>query len=133
MANQLFGVNPAVQLGPPNGPNEPLPPNPQLNEFKRKPAIIVNVRPPGPPNWSETLLEAFEKNLYREHFRTAGRSPEEVEEYRVKNGISIVSGRGVPKPLLHYLRSRTSPHVWSRPSRRTLPLLPHPLKPSAGP
>ncbi|KAL1441626.1 hypothetical protein MTO96_008585 [Rhipicephalus appendiculatus] len=31
MANQVLGLNAAVQMGPPNGPNEPLPPNPPLN------------------------------------------------------------------------------------------------------
>nr|XP_037279805.1 probable ATP-dependent RNA helicase DDX5 [Rhipicephalus microplus] len=132
MANQLVGVNNVVQLGPPNGPNEPLPPAPPLNNglfgdaigdehelwkdyflsrgdghdvpyvlLRKTPASVGNIRQPGAPNWRETDLEPFERNLYREHFRTAWRSPVEVREYREKNGITIVSGRGVPKPLLH--------------------------------
>ncbi|KAH7951230.1 probable ATP-dependent RNA helicase DDX5 [Rhipicephalus sanguineus] len=101
MANQLVGVNAGLQLGPPNGPNEPLPPNPNAIAFQKRPAIDVNVRRPGPPNWRETHLQPFERNLYHEHFRTAWRSPEAAKEYREQNGITIVSGRGVPKPVLH--------------------------------
>ncbi|KAH7952076.1 probable ATP-dependent RNA helicase DDX5 [Rhipicephalus sanguineus] len=128
MANQLVGVNAGVQLGPPNGPNEPLPPNPlpnadfgDLSEFgkwwyplqgdgfsailyfsyQRRATSVDNIRRPGPPNWRETHLQPFERNFYREHFRTAWRSPEAVKEYREKNGITIVNGRGVPKPVLH--------------------------------
>ncbi|KAL3225145.1 hypothetical protein MRX96_049352, partial [Rhipicephalus microplus] len=116
----------------PNGPNEPLPPAPPLNNglfgdvigdehelwkdyflsrgdghdvpyvlLRKTPASVGNTRQLGSPNWRETDLEPFEKNLYREHFRTAWRSPVEVREYREKNGITIVSGRGVPKPLLY--------------------------------
>ncbi|KAH7951485.1 probable ATP-dependent RNA helicase DDX5 [Rhipicephalus sanguineus] len=133
MANQLVGVNPGVQLGPPNGLNELLPPNPPLNadpfgglfgdvpvHWKnwflsmgdrysvqryfgplRSPSSVVNIRRPGPPNWGGTHLQPFERNFYREHFRTAWRYPEAVKEYREKNGITILNGRGVPKPLLH--------------------------------
>ncbi|KAL1424631.1 hypothetical protein MTO96_019927 [Rhipicephalus appendiculatus] len=129
MGNQFVALDAGVQLAPPNGPNEPLPPNPPLNadvfgalsESRmwrrlskgdnysvqryigrlRSPSSVGNVRRLVPPNWGETHLQPFEKNLYREHFRTAVRSPEEVTEYREKSGITIVNGRGVPKPLLH--------------------------------
>ncbi|KAH7952077.1 probable ATP-dependent RNA helicase DDX5 [Rhipicephalus sanguineus] len=128
MANQLVGVNAGVQLGPPNGPNEPQPPEPPPNAdvfadlpgfwnrnlsrgdgrlvmlyfaHQRSATSVDIVRRPGPPNWRETHLQPFERNFYREHFRTAWRSPEAVKEYREKNGITIVNGRGVPKPVLH--------------------------------
>lgn len=128
-------LNAGQQLGPPNGPNEPLPPNPFLNNLdllddwlfgqnntflynyipkgdnyamasiiaNRRGAIttVRNVRRTGPPNWRETNLQPFERNFYREHFRTAWRTPDEVEQYRKENRITV-KGRGVQKPLLRF-------------------------------
>ncbi|KAH7970930.1 hypothetical protein HPB49_016827 [Dermacentor silvarum] len=51
------------------------------------------------PNWTKVDLPTYEKDFYREHFRTALRSMEEVDAYRKANDI-IVAGRGVPKPIL---------------------------------
>ncbi|XP_037288874.2 putative ATP-dependent RNA helicase DDX5 [Rhipicephalus microplus] len=53
-----------------------------------------------PPNWKGIRLPTYQKNFYREHMRTARRSPEEVEAYRNANDI-IVTGRGALKPVLH--------------------------------
>lgn len=53
-----------------------------------------------PPDWSKIDLPTCHKDLYREDFRTALRSTVEVEAYREANEI-IVTGRGVPKPILH--------------------------------
>lgn len=62
----------------------------------RKSQVGRNVRP---PNWRSIRLPAYQKNFYREHIRTAQRSPEEVEAYRNANEITI-TGRGAPKPIL---------------------------------
>ncbi|KAL1481302.1 hypothetical protein MTO96_015738 [Rhipicephalus appendiculatus] len=51
------------------------------------------------PNWRNIQLQPFEKNLYQEHPRTAGRSMAEVEAYRKANGVSV-KGYDVPKPIL---------------------------------
>ncbi|KAL1467908.1 hypothetical protein MTO96_005683 [Rhipicephalus appendiculatus] len=53
-----------------------------------------------PPDWSNIHLPTYRKDLYREHTRTAQRSPEEVDAYRVASEITITGG-GVPKPILH--------------------------------
>nr|XP_050023061.1 probable ATP-dependent RNA helicase DDX5 [Dermacentor andersoni] len=52
------------------------------------------------PDWTSVHSPTYKKDFYREHFRTALRSTEEVEAYRKANDI-IVTGRGVPKPILH--------------------------------
>ncbi|XP_037518010.1 probable ATP-dependent RNA helicase DDX5 [Rhipicephalus sanguineus] len=113
MAFQLFGFNGQVQLGPLNGPNEPVQPDPLLNpnvidvfddiddSDSDDEHEIDNVHQPGPPNWRETELEPFRSNFYREHFRTAWRSTKEVKEYRERNHITIVKGHGAQKPLIH--------------------------------
>ncbi|KAL1424636.1 hypothetical protein MTO96_019932 [Rhipicephalus appendiculatus] len=56
---------------------------------RRRPANDGNVYRPGPPNWRETHLQPFQRNLYREHFKTAWRSPEEAKQYRESNDITI--------------------------------------------
>ncbi|KAL1441629.1 hypothetical protein MTO96_008588 [Rhipicephalus appendiculatus] len=111
MAIQFFGFNDGVILGPLNGPNEPLPPDPPLDpgvigifddfDDSDSDESVVDVHQPGPPNWRETYLEPFKRNFYREHFRTAWRSTEEVAKYRERNRIVIVKGRGAQKPLIN--------------------------------
>ncbi|KAL1441631.1 hypothetical protein MTO96_008590 [Rhipicephalus appendiculatus] len=148
MANQLFGLNAGVQLGPPNGPNEPLPPNQPVEpgfigpifdatsehtknwclskgdgqELRyyigsmRSTSGIGNFQGLGPPNWRETQLQPLLKNFYREHFRVARRSLEQVEEYRKENSITIVKGGRRSKATAAPLRSQL-PRVFSRGSR----------------
>ncbi|KAL3251397.1 hypothetical protein MRX96_055144 [Rhipicephalus microplus] len=53
-----------------------------------------------PPDWSNVPLPSYQRDFYTEHTRTAQRSSEEVEAYRNANEI-IVTGRDVPKPILH--------------------------------
>ncbi|KAH8034900.1 hypothetical protein HPB51_003187 [Rhipicephalus microplus] len=55
-----------------------------------------------PPDWSNVPLPSYQRGFYTEHTRTAQRSSEEVEAYRNANEI-IVTGRDVPKPILHTL------------------------------
>ncbi|KAH7935646.1 hypothetical protein HPB52_010910 [Rhipicephalus sanguineus] len=51
------------------------------------------------PHWAEVRLPPIHKDVYREHITTAQRPIEEVEAYRKANDI-IVTGCGVPKPVL---------------------------------
>ncbi|XP_037288856.2 putative ATP-dependent RNA helicase DDX5 [Rhipicephalus microplus] len=53
-----------------------------------------------PPDWSTVPLPSYQRDFYTEHTRTAQRSSEEVDAYRNANEI-IVTGRDVPKPILH--------------------------------
>ncbi|KAL1469190.1 hypothetical protein MTO96_004905 [Rhipicephalus appendiculatus] len=53
-----------------------------------------------PSDWRNVSLPPYQKDFYREHTRTAQRSSEKVEAYRNANGV-IVTGRDVPKPILH--------------------------------
>lgn len=62
---------------------------------------VGNVHGPGLLTCGDTHLPPVQRNTYHEHFRTVRRSADEVQEYRKKNGITIVNGRRVPKPLLH--------------------------------
>nr|XP_050041615.1 probable ATP-dependent RNA helicase DDX5 [Dermacentor andersoni] len=55
----------------------------------------------GSPNWREMNFQPFERNFYRENFRTAWRSADEMEQYRKENRITV-KGRGVQMPLLRF-------------------------------
>nr|XP_050041614.1 probable ATP-dependent RNA helicase DDX5 [Dermacentor andersoni] len=60
---------------------------------------VGNVVQTGPPNWRETELEPFQKNFYREHFRSCIRTDEHANQYCKKHHITV-RGRGMHKPVL---------------------------------
>ncbi|XP_055843498.1 ATP-dependent RNA helicase bel-like [Episyrphus balteatus] len=71
----------------------------QKKKFIAKP--ILN-----PIDWSQQDLLPFERNLYQEHPKTAYRSPNEIEEYRQRNEITLHGP--TPNPILTF--EETHPH-----------------------
>ncbi|KAL1415647.1 hypothetical protein MTO96_029067 [Rhipicephalus appendiculatus] len=65
---------------------------------------------PRAPDWKEVHLPPFRKDVYNEHITTAKRPMEEVDAYRKANGITV-TGRDVPKPILHIDESGFPEHV----------------------
>ncbi|KAH7935640.1 probable ATP-dependent RNA helicase DDX5 [Rhipicephalus sanguineus] len=62
------------------------------------------------PDWREVHLPPFQKDVYREHITTAERPIEEVEAYRQANDITV-TGRDVPKPILHVNEGGFPEHI----------------------
>jgi len=50
-------------------------------------------------NWGQVSLIKFEKDFYQEHPAVSSMSEEEAEAIRASKSITIVEGRGVPKPV----------------------------------
>lgn len=55
-------------------------------------------------SWDMSSLPVFEKNFYHEHPNVTKRTDEEVQKWRQENEV-IVSGTGVPKPVLTFEES----------------------------
>ncbi|KAH7951394.1 probable ATP-dependent RNA helicase DDX5 [Rhipicephalus sanguineus] len=68
MANQLLGLNAGVQVGPPNGPNEPLPPDPPLN-LGFLGAILANT-PEFMKKWYLSLGDTYDVFHYMRSLRS---------------------------------------------------------------
>lgn len=62
------------------------------------------------PHWDMDRLPKFEKNFYREHPHTSGRSDQEVEAYRREHMITL-KGRSIPKPVLTFAEASFPDYV----------------------
>ncbi|KAH7936218.1 hypothetical protein HPB52_020125 [Rhipicephalus sanguineus] len=78
-----------------------------LPATSRNSQVACNLRA---PDWREVHLPPFQKDVYREHITTAERPIEEVEAYRQANDITV-TGRDVPKPILHVNEGGFPEHI----------------------
>ncbi|EER09209.1 RNA helicase, putative [Perkinsus marinus ATCC 50983] len=53
-------------------------------------------------DWSQVTLSKFEKNFYVEHPDVASMSQDEVDKVRKDRQITVVHGKGVPKPIVTF-------------------------------
>ncbi|KAF4688544.1 ATP-dependent RNA helicase dbp2 [Perkinsus olseni] len=53
-------------------------------------------------DWSQMTLAKFEKNFYVEHPDVAAMSQDEVDKVRKDRQITVVHGKGVPKPIVTF-------------------------------